>query len=225
MKHNLQTMTGQNLDRTTDLKEKWYWNGLNSTQNLGCVTYLYKKYNRPETVEEFYNAYTADTATSSTQDLRTYGRSEEYLENVTNTLAENDGNRFEFEDYFSYILKKLFYDTINGAKKETELANLLKSKGYIIKDPTFYEDTKLGVDMFVYKDGKLLFIIQVKPHTFFIGDRNQSLINDRRKALDKEKKCKERFRVPVFYCIYDKQGKWLRNDKGRMCWKLDTLIN
>lgn len=223
MKHNLQTNTGLHLDQTTDLKEKWY--GLNSTDNLGCVTYLYKKYNRPETVEDFYNAYTADTSTTSTQDIRTYGRSEEYLENVSSTLAERDNYRFKSEDYFSYILKKLFLDTIKGGKKETELANLLKSKGYIIKEPSFYEDTKLGIDMFVYKKDNLICIIQVKPHTFFIGDKNQSLIKDRQRAIYKEKKCKEQFKVPVFYCIYDKKGNWLRNENNKMCWNLNTLID
>lgn len=222
MKKNLQTNRGLYLDRTTDLKEKWY--GLNSTDNLGCVTYLYKKYNRPETVEDFYNAYTADT--SITEDCRTVGRSEEYLENVTCTLAERDNYRFSTEDYYSYILKKLFLDTIKGGQKETELANLIKSKGFQTKEPTFNEDTKLGIDLFVYKNDKLICIIQCKPHTFFLGNNNNSLINDRKRAIDKEKKCEEIYKVPVFYCIYNKNtGIWKRNDKGRMCWKLNTLIN
>ena len=218
---NYTLQTGINLDRTTDLKEKWY--GLNSTYNLGCVTYLYKKYNRPNTVDEFYNAYTADT--SITEDRRTVGRSEEYLKNVSTTLAQRDNYSLDLKDYFSYIIKKLFYDTINGAKKETELAEIVKSKGYTIKEPNFREDTEFGIDLFVYKDNKLLCILQAKPHTFFLGNNNASLINDRKRALEKEKKCKETYKVPVFYCIYNKNtGEWVRKSNGKLCWLLNTLI-
>lgn len=219
MTYTLQT--GINLDKTTDLKEKWY--GLNSTYNLGCVTYLYKKYNRPDTVDEFYNAYTADT--SITEDCRTVGRSEEYLKNVSSTLAQRDNYSLDLKDYFSYIIKKLFYDTINGAKKETELAEIVKSKGYTIKEPNFREDTEFGIDLFVYKDNRLLCILQAKPNTFFLGNNNASLINDRKRALEKETKCKETYKVPVFYCIYNKNtGKWIRKNNGKLCWLLNTLI-
>jgi len=69
---------------------------------------------------------------------------------------------------------------------ESKVNEMLLSKGLTTEAPTLVEDTKYGIDLKVYKENKLVCMIQVKPHTFFIGNNNQSLIKDRVKALVKE---------------------------------------
>lgn len=211
---------GKEIDRTTDLKEKWY--GLNSTDNLGCCTYLYKKYGYPEKYKDFYKAYTTDNQDSGKEN----GRSEQYLLNVANILAFKDDFRFSIEEYYSYIVKKLIVDTLDGSKKETEVNELLKRKGLRTESPTINEDLKFGIDIKVYKDDDLKYMIQVKPNTFFIGNRNQSLINDRIKALEKERKTKEQYGVNTYYIIYNKSnGQFILNKGKYLSHRLGDLIN
>ena len=210
---------GREIDRTTDLKEKWY--GMNSTDNLGCCTYLYKKYNYPETYEDFYNAYTKDNTNFGKES----GRNENYLLKMSKLLAIKDENRFEIEDYYSYIIKKLIVDTLDGSKKESEVNEIIKKKGYRTESPTLIEDLKYGIDIKVYEKNKLIYMIQVKPNTFFKGNRNMSLINDRKKALVKERKTKEKYNVNTYYVIYEKKtGKFIKNN-GKLLHHLKDLIN
>ena len=208
------------IDKTTDLKNLWY--GLNSTYNFGCCVYLCKKYGYPVTVEEFYNKYINDP---KEEDLTTCGRSEEFIMKYACILGNRDNNRFSIDDYYSYIIKKLFYDTIEGCKWESKLNDYIISKGFTTKPPTPYEDTKLGIDIKVYKDNNLKCLIQCKPISFFRGNSNYSLINDRMKAITKEQKAVNAFGVPVFYCIYEKnKNEWKTNKKGGRCFKLKDLI-
>ena len=208
------------IDSTTDLKNKWY--GLNSTDNFGCCTYLYKKYGYPATVEEFYNKYVTD---EKDENLKTYGRTEDFIMKYAGILAKRDNNRFSIDDYYSYIIKKLMYDTIEGLKWESKLNDYINSKGFTTKPPTIYEDTTLGIDIKVYKDNNLKCLVQCKPISFFRGNSNYSLINDRMKAITKEQKAVNAFGVPVFYCIYEKnKNEWKLNKKGGRCFKLKDLI-
>ena len=208
------------IDTNTDLKEKWY--GMNSTKNFGCCTYLYKKYGYPETYDEFYIKYIND---DKFQD-KEHGRNEEYIYKMAYMLYLKDDERFCIEDYYSYIIKKLIYDTLNGCKQESKVNDLLKRKGLRTVSPTINEDLKYGIDIKVYEKDKLLYMIQVKPNTFFIGNRNQSLINDRIKALEKEQKTKQQFGVNTYYIIYNKNDNNFILNKGKyLSHRLEELIN
>lgn len=214
---------GIELDATTDLKEKWY--GLNSTKKCGCMTWLYKKYGRPLTVQEFYDSYINDIQ-SSEMDSRTFGRTQEQLLKIAIELMTKDNGRFELNDYLSYIYKKLFYDTIIGCKKEKQIKEYIESKGFKTKEPSFEDDIKLGVDLFAFRDNELKCIIQSKPNTFFLGNSNKSLINDRKKALSKQDKAKDKYGVPTYYIIYNKNtGEFIKNDIGTLAFRLTDLIN
>lgn len=199
------------------------WYGMNSTYNFGCMTYLYKKYNCPSTYQAFYESYINDYEGN---DSRTHGRNEEYIKHQATLLAEKDGNKRPKGTYYNYIVKKLIIDTLDGSKKENELKEMLNKSNFQTKEPSYVEDTKYGIDKFIYKDGKLLCIAQIKPNTFFIGNNNDSLINDRINALKKETYCNNTYNVPVVYFIYNKKdGHWILNDKGNKGHKLKNLIN
>lgn len=207
------------IDRNTNLKEKWY--GLNATNNVGCCTYLYKKYNYPKTYNEFYEAYIKDHSVNDKQS----GRNEYYIYKIAKELSNRDNHRFEISDYYSYIVKKIIVDTLEGAKKESEINEMLIKKGLTTVSPTLDEDLKLGIDLKVYKNNKLLYMVQVKPNTFFIGNNNHSLINDRINAINKEQMVMNIYHVPTIYIIYNKNsGKFIKHN-GKLSHRLLNLIN
>ena len=207
------------IDNTTDLKEKWY--GMNSTGNFGCCTYLYHKYGYPDNYEDFYLQYIKDSSFNDKE----HGRNEEYLYRMAYMLYLKDDERYNIEDYYSYIIKKLIYDTLNGCKQESKVKELLYRKGLRTESPTIHEDLKYGIDLKVYDKDKLMYMIQVKPHTFFLGNKNQSLVNDRKLAIEKERKTKEKYGVNTYYIIYDKNnGQFIQNN-GKLTHVLRHLIN
>lgn len=200
-------------------KNAWY--GLNQTYRWGCCTYLYKKYGRPDNYQSFYDNYVTDITGETPQ---TYGRPEDYIYDYAEALKERSGEDYPTMDYYNYIVKKLIVDTLDGAQKENEAAQYIIEHGFTIEEPTYKEDKDYGIDLKCYNDGILKFIIQVKPHTFFIGNSNNGLINDRRSALIKEKKCNQDYGVPVYYMIYDKStGEWIENN-GHTAHRLKDLL-
>lgn len=212
------------MEKTTNLHDTWYFNGFNNRNNVGCVSYLYKKYDYPKTYKQFYERYVNDDNTGK---LEENGRTEDYLVALAESLKEKDNNRFEIWDYYSYIYKKLIFDTFNGLKKEKEFRDMLTASGVSNSSPTYEEDIDYGIDIKVHdNDGNLKCLLQVKPNTFFKGDRNNALRHDRQRAIQKEKIAKETYKVPVYYVIYEKNtGKWIKNKKGKFCHLLKNLIN
>lgn len=198
---------------------KKYWYGMNTTSNFGTMTYLYKKYNCPNNYQDFYNYYINDNGND-----RTHGRNEDYLYLMAEKLYDYSG--LPITVCYNYMCKKLFIDTLDGQKKELEIKNMILSTGYDVKEPNYIQDTAEGIDKLVYKGNKLFCIIQVKPISFFRGNSNYGLIQDRKKALYQEKLCIEKYGVPVIYFIYDKQtNEWVKNSKGNKGHSLRDLIN
>lgn len=208
--------------RLYDYRLKYKWYGLNSTTNCGCCTYLFKKYGQPETVQEFYNSYINDHVINS----RTNGRNEDYLLGVAKVLQELDNFRENTDVYFIYIIQKLFVDTFNGCQKEKEVKDIIENAGFKCESPTYNEDIKFGIDLKVYKNNILKYLVQVKPNTFFYGNNNKTLINDRKNAIIKEERSNEKYKVPTYYVIYSKNtGKFIPTKNNKLCHKLTNLID
>lgn len=203
------------------LRDAWY--GMNGTYNFGCMTHLYKKYGCPDTYQKFYEAYIADT---SNDHPCKKGRSEDYLKTQAIRLQERLNDNTSSGTCYDYIIQKLIIDTFNGSQMELVAKQFLEKEGYEVIEPDYYQDTKEGIDKFIYKDGKLNFIVQVKPHTFFLGNSNEGLINDRKLAIEKAKHCVNKYGVPVVYLIYRKDTKeWVLNENGKKAHKLSNLID
>ena len=208
------------LKNNNRLKNKWY--KLNSTSNVGCMTYLYRKYNYPATYQDFFNAYVQDHKKNS----KINGRSIEYLTKVASNLSILDGNKCDISIYFDYVVQKLIIDTFNGLQKEFEAKELIENHNLQVEEPTYSEDTDLAIDMKVKKNNMVKCAIQVKPHTFFLGNSNRSLVNDRRLAIKKENKVKDNLKIPVYYLIYNKNsGQWIKTESGKLLHHLNNLVN
>lgn len=204
------------------LKQLWY--GMNTTDNFGCLSYLYFKYNCPSTVDEFITKYVEDADTDKNRKL--CGKSAMHLATQALKLREKDNNRCEPKVYNDYLIKKLFYDTMNGLRKEKEMMEIMEDLGFYIQHSNFYEDAKMGVDIWLQNGiGDNVAAIQVKPQSFFIGDSNKSLINDRKEALRKEKYTECLTGCPTFVVIYAPNGEWLKNDNGKYCFTFNQLLN
>ena len=204
-----------------DSSLKEYWANINQTNNWGCVTYLYKKYGCPETLEDFYNLYCCD---SDGENPKEHGRSEDYIYQWAEMLSEYVNA--DVQTVYNYILYKLFYVTIKGCKKELLAKELLESKGYTALTPSLEDDAQLGIDLKVYSGETHLFNLQVKPDTFFKSNTNQGLIRDRKIALKKDLRAKQRYNVETYYLIYSNAtGGFICNQKGKHLFKLSRLIN
>lgn len=207
------------LAHNNRLKDKWY--GMNTTTDFGSVAFLYKKYGYPSTYEKFYEMYINDHKDFS----RENGRSYQYLVTKANELREIDNNQCGINVYFDYMMQKLLVDTFNGLAKEGEVKKMLEESGFTTNTPSLDEDRKLGIDLKVFNEDGLMCLIQVKPNTFFIGNRNETLINDRKSAIEKEKLATSIYNVPTFFIIYKKDDGEFIQRNGKYCFKLNNLIN
>lgn len=210
----------ENIERIgTRLNNKWY--KLNSTDNLGCVTFLYRKYGYPATYQSFYDKYITDHKEGS----KTNGRNLQYLTFIAERLEYMDDYTEPFQAYYDFLIQKLIIDTKDGMAEEEKAKKMLEASGFTCTDPTLEEDLGLGIDLKVKKDNKPICAVQVKPHTFFLGNNNWSLVNDRKRAIEKEKKTKEQLNLPTYFFIYYKNDGEFIKTNGKYAHKLQSLIN
>lgn len=198
-----------------------HWHKLNNMEYLGNCSYLYRKYGCPNSYQEFYNRYTADTEVGAIDN----GRSQENLDDIAMRLKElTDGS---FKDCINYTLKKVVLDTVDGGKYERLFNTTMTKYGLDIVEPTYYEDSRYGIDKKVYLDGRLLCCIQIKPKTFFMGNKNEWLKIERRNAIYKIDKCNNRYQVPTYFVIYDKaSGDFVKHPISRkITWKPETILD
>lgn len=194
---------------------------INSTSNIGCMSCLYHAY-QPSTVEDFKKQYFANADDTSSSPYT--GRTETYLHNQAKMMSELCG-KSESECY-NYLTYTMFEKTFNGMLKETQAKEIIQSRGYSYEEPTSEEDIKLGIDFKLFKDGKLIAMIQVKPSTFFANTTsNQSLINDRRKAVEKYYICKRLYKVPTLFMIYNQKEQRFIKNNDKYTWNLFYLVN
>ena len=196
------------------------WGTMNYTNNFGTLTYLYKKYNSPSTYQDFLSAYIQDSGNTTIT-----GRSEEYILEQANRFSWSDYNRLPKTTYINYILQKLIIDTLDGQKWEVKAKDFLEDLGYKVLEPSYIQDSKEGIDKLIYKDGKLTGIIQIKPLSFFRGNQNYRLIEDRKLALQKERLCVSKYGVPVYFMIYDKNGNNWITTNGKLAHSITSLIS
>ena len=156
---------------------------------------------------------------------RENGRSYQYLVTKANELREIDNNQCGINVYFDYMMQKLLVDTFNGLAKEGEVKKMLEESGFTTNTPSLDEDRKLGIDLKVFNEDGLMCLIQVKPNTYFKGNRNETLINDRKSAIEKEKLATSIYNVPTFFIIYKKDDGEFIQRNGKYCFKLNNLIN
>ena len=196
------------------------WQNERKVDNLGCASYLYRKYGYPTSYQEFYDKYVNDSIMHSGEN----GRSEHWLYKVAKDLATSDRHKAPMEDYYAYVVLKVIIDTLDGMKAELKARKMLESSGFTCAEPTVSEDCSLGIDIKVSKNNKQLCAIQVKPISFFRGNNNESLIEDRKKAIEKEYKTQKLLKIPTYFFIYYKEDGSFKMTNGKLAHKLDNLI-
>lgn len=186
---------------------------------IGDLSYLYKKY-KPTDYTDFYTKYTNDTVGD---DPRHRGRSNAEIRNVAEKWRALSHSNLDVEIFYKALIFYIICATFDGHKFELDFMDYIKSKGYTVTTSDPEIDAKFGVDLVLDN-----FFIQIKPVTFFIGDYNQSLLIDRRIAIEKYYKTYSTFKKPTYFAIYRKTDngvQWLLNKNNKYTHKISDLLN
>ena len=101
----------------------------------------------------------------------------------------------------------------------------LESSGYTVTEVYGDDDAELGADLWCEKDDEI-FAVQVKPLTFFLGNSNQSLINDRIGAHKKVEKCLKKYGKKTYYVVYSPQtNTFLKKENGKFAFRLEEFCD
>lgn len=172
------------------------WKTIAGRPYLGSCSYLFMKY-KPVSYDDFLQKYLEDYDTENYDELtcrgdKHKGRSEEQLINLAKKylkLCNND--KVTLEMCLDDIVNHAIIETFDGHQAELVLINLINGL------PDFYAqsceddmDASYGVDVVVRRkeNNKISNFIQVKPISTFLGDKNRSLVEDRKNFFNKQEK-------------------------------------
>ena len=206
------------------------WKKYAGRSSIGDCSNLFQRL-RPTDYYDFYLKYTKDgeETVHNREVFKHCGRTEEEIEEVARKyMAECGNTSFTFEDFVKNVYMHTIIETYDGQTKEQDVNQILANLGYTYEKPEKSEDSRFGIDFKVYKDGKLVFVLQIKPISFFLGSKNYSLIQDRIGAFEKQSLVMDRLHVPTYYMVYkaDDNGNvgWL-TENGKLCFELKRLCN
>lgn len=211
------------------------WKRFAGRSSIGDCSNLFQRLN-PTSYYDFYVKYTKDgeETVGNREDFLYYGRTEGEIEELAKKYMEACGDySFSLSQYIDNIYMHTIIETFDGQMKERSVGEILLNKGFTYEKPKKDEDACMGIDFKVYKDGKFIFALQIKPISFFKGFNNKSLIEDRKNSFHKERMVKEVFNVPTYYMVYksdDSDGSvtWLsHNDinNSNLCFHLSELCS
>ena len=222
----------EDFKKTNRISRKYntQWKKYAGRNSIGDCSNLFQRL-RPVNYYDFYLKYTKDgeETVNNRSEFKYYGRTEDEIEEVARKyMTECNDNSFTFEEYVKNVYVHTIIETFDGQMKEQNISQLLVNMGYTYEKPKDNEDSRFGIDFKVFKDNRLVFVLQIKPISFFIGTHNRSLIEDRIGAFEKQSLVLDRFKVPTYYMVYkvDDDGvvEWLSED-GKMCFELKRLCN
>lgn len=222
----------KDFKRTNVISRKYntQWKKYAGRNCIGDCSKLFQRL-RPTSYYDFYVKYTKDgeETVSNRKEMLHYGRTEDEIEELAKEYQnECCDYSYPLDDYIKNVYMHTIIETYDGQIKEEQVNQILSNLGFTYEKPEGNEDARLGIDFKVFKDGKLSFVIQIKPKSFFVGHKNQSLIDDRIGAFHKEELVKKKLGVNTYYMVYlaDDNGnvEWLA-ENGKMCFELSRLCN
>lgn len=162
-------------------------------------------YNRGLTYEEFYNLSV----------------------NYKTMVEEICELEFDLSVYFYCLVCHAIVETFVGQKKEEDIINFLKKRGYKPTKTKGGKDARYGVDIAVSGITED-FYLQIKPITFFRSnfkdtqDDRINLCRKREELLNMEK-------IDTYYIIYnvgysDSNIRWISKDNGDIVFKINELF-
>lgn len=199
-----------------------FWK-INGRKNIGDLSYLYQKY-QPKDYQDFYDKYTSDTTGDKPEH---HGRTEEELRKIAQNYKLYANSTLDDDMFFKNLLWHIIVQTYEGHKQEQVLIEYMNQYELNASSCNPDMDAVYGTDIEATYNNKK-FYVQVKPITFFYGNNNQSLLNDRINAIKKYNKTIADYNAITYYVIYEKgkdgEIKWWYNEKGKLFNKLSDLI-
>lgn len=214
------------------------WKKYSARKYVGDCSYLFEKL-RPNSYKDFYDKYVNDGKEnfgSIISDDYHRGRTEcEIIDNAKylyDTICQRyPDDNVNFIDCLNVTVGHTIHETYDGHIIENIVDSMFSDRGIKTVKPCGDADSLYGIDRFCYQGNELKFTLQIKPMTFFLGNSNKSLINDRLSAFDKDKKVERVFKVKTYYIIYDgnlsnenKIG-FICKSNGKMAFELSEVCN
>ncbi|KAA6341300.1 hypothetical protein EZS27_010887 [termite gut metagenome] len=216
----------KDLERYSFLKKKlWNFNKeykkISAVKYIGDCSYLYDKL-KPTSYEDFLRKYIFDGENKPypLEDDGFYGKSIDEIY----TLAEyyrylSNDYTIPLEDYLDDLINHIIIETYDGHVRENYIKKCFEDTGYCVESINGDEDSIFGIDMKVYKNKKLTYLIQIKPYTAFYKSPkiNDALIIDRKRWFKKEREALNKYsEVDYYYILYMNKGggktNWVSKD-------------
>lgn len=196
-------------------------------KSIGSCVHLCNKF-KPKTYEEFYEKYLKSGAEDIMLDKKFRGRTVDELEQIAyNWKTDVGDNNTPLSVYYDGVIVHAIVETLQGVKYENELINQLVSSGYTVEHGSDAEDSEMGIDIKVYKEGGLKYLLQLKPISFIVSKRPDTK-RDRVEAFRKHKKAHDKYpNVSLYYLIYNKwTDNWIVNASNNSCFfKYEELVD
>lgn len=214
------------------------WKKYSARKYVGDCSYLFEKL-KPSSYKDFYEKYINDgKKTSGSTNIDDYHRGRTEWEIIDNAKYLYDtickrypDDNVNFVDCLNVTVGHTIHETYDGHIVENIVDEMFNKKGLKTIKPCGDADTLYGIDRFCYIDDKLQFTSQIKPISFFLGNSNRSLIEDRISAFNKGRKAQEVFNVKMYYIIYDGSVSSENNvgfvckSNNKMAFELSELCN
>ena len=185
------------------------WNRINNTAIWECATCCFNRW-QPDTMEEFKVQY------------ESHKNHKELINHYATVLRDNDPFKQQHSVYYWFIIYHLIVETFRGCQREKQIEEYLQHNGFEVVHGDDEDDIYCGIDLIASNDA-CSYALQVKPISFFRGNNNQGLIEDRKRAFQKEQNTLDKYGIPTYYIIYN-GDELVRNSKGKLCHRLKDLI-
>lgn len=226
-----------NLKKKMDSVHKHVWGkhidesewGLSHSWFIGSDVSLCKRIN-PKNYQEFYDKYVDEYSIElpllpepnekdkkDKEERYNNGRTEDYLLQLARKFKELyeliDDKIFTLTEYYDLIICHVIIETFNGYKNELNAQNIILTQNpnyKIIPIDSSYLDNSCGIDFFIKSDSDLLYMIQVKPKSFFVATRTD-VVKDKQNHM-------------IGGVKYNNLKKWVDNNRNKYKFGNENLL-
>ena len=205
-----------------------YWKKYSGRIFVGDCSYLYKKF-KPTSYQDFYEKYTKDGEESTEEDVKRRGRTYEEIVELAKKYQEDVGDYdISLDYYIKDIYMHVIIETYDGQKIEEMVSYYIEGNGYEVSQCSGDKDAIRSIDLEIKKKNRED-RIQVKPISFFNGNRNLSLREDRKRIYENAVKLYEDEKKILYFIIYEidenRECKFVAKENGKITFKYDELFD
>lgn len=205
-----------------------FWKKYSGRTFVGDCSYLYKKL-KPTSYQDFYEKYTKDGEESTEVDEKKRGRTYNEIVELAKKYREDVGDyQVSLEDYIRDIYMHVIIETYDGQKIEEMVSSYIESKGFEVSRCSGDKDALKSIDLEIKKNGNED-RIQIKPISFFNGNRNLSLRDDRKRIYENAVELYKEEGKVLYFIIYEindkRECRFVTKPNGKITFKYDELFN